>query len=133
LFETSKDLPPNGLGLTPSQTWMGKSRQFLLRKIANLLIFGEPNRLLYRLFDKHGITYSRESLFDLMIHKSDLLLQSGTPRFEYERSDLGKNIRFIGALLPYAREESNTVSCFDERLNQYSKIILVTQGTVEKD
>ncbi|MER3470211.1 MAG: hypothetical protein C4330_02480 [Chitinophagaceae bacterium] len=72
------------------------------------------------------------NLFDTLIQKSTLLLQSGTPSFEYYRGDLSKHIRFVGPLLPYPTVKKTT-PWFDERLNQYQKIILVTQGTVEKD
>lgn len=52
---------------------------------------------------------------------------------EYERSDLGKNIRFIGPLLPYSDKEKQREKWHDDRLNEYKKVMLVTQGTVEKD
>ena len=45
---------------------------------------------------------------------------------------MGKNIRFIGSLLPYAAEKKSS-RCTDIRLSQYEKVITVTQGTVEKD
>jgi len=61
-----------------------------------------------------------------------LIWQNGTPGFEYYRSDLGKNIRFIGSLLPY-QSKKQTTAWADERLNRYEKIVVVTQGTVEKN
>ncbi|HMI59515.1 MAG TPA: nucleotide disphospho-sugar-binding domain-containing protein, partial [Puia sp.] len=42
------------------------------------------------------------------------------------------NIRFVGALFPYASPRQGP-SWYDERLKKYKKIVLVTQGTVEKD
>jgi UDP:flavonoid glycosyltransferase YjiC (YdhE family) len=71
-------------------------------------------------------------VFDVGIKKASLLLQSGTPSFEYKRSDLGKNIRFIGPLLPYSGKKKH-VAWFDDRLMQFRKVVLLTQGTVEKD
>ena len=132
LSETSKDLPPPGMGMTPAGSFTGKVRQALLRKVARNIIFREPNRVMFQLFDRYKIPHNGESLFDMIIRKSDLLLQIGTPGFEYYRSDLGENIRFVGALLPYtgAKEQPRW---YDERLREYKKIILVTQGTVEKD
>ena len=101
LTETSRDLPPAGLGMTPSQSFIGRVRQSLLRGIARRVIFGEPHRVMYQLLDQYKIPHQRESLFDMIIRKSDLLLQIGTPGFEYYRSDLGENIRFVVALLPH--------------------------------
>jgi UDP:flavonoid glycosyltransferase YjiC (YdhE family) len=60
-----------------------------------------------------------------------LVLQSGTPGFEYYRSDLSKNIRFIGPLLPYS---SNSREKYVIKTDfRYDRVVLVTQGTVEKD
>lgn len=132
LSETSGDLPPSGLGLTPARTFGGKVWQAILRKFADRVIFREPNRVLYAVLDQHKIPHNRESLFDMIIRKSDLLLQIGTPGFEYYRSDLGENIRFVGALLPYTGGTARD-RWYDERLREYKKIVLVTQGTVEKD
>ncbi|MBS1661020.1 MAG: glycosyltransferase [Bacteroidetes bacterium] len=132
LSETSRDLPPPGLGLMPSSSLLGRTRQAVLRKIARHFIFGEPNRVLYELLDQYKIPHNRESLFDMVIRKSDVLLQIGTPGFEYYRSDLGENVRFVGPLLPYTggRKQSRW---FDERLREYKNVVLVTQGTVERD
>jgi len=132
LTETSRDLPPPGLGMTPARSFIGKMGQSLLRGIARRVIFGEPNRVMYQLLDQYKIPHQRESLFDMIIHKSDLLLQIGTPGFEYYRSDLGENIRFVGALLPHDGGKERP-RWFDERLREYKKVMLVTQGTVEKD
>jgi len=132
LSETSKDLPPSGLGMIPSASFAGKLKQSLLRSIANSFIFGGPNKVMFDMFKTYNVPHNNESLFDMMIKKSDLLLQSGTPGFEYRRSDLSNNIRFIGPLLPYTSNNIAT-SWFDERLNKFEKIVLVTQGTVEKD
>ena len=132
LSETSKDLPPGGLGMMPMTGLIGKVKQGLLRAFARHILFRQPNQVLYRVFDEYGIPHRRESLFDMIIRKSDLLLQSGTPGFEYRRSDMSHHIRFVGPLLPYASNAART-PWFDKRLNEYERVYVVTQGTVEKD
>jgi len=132
LAEKSRDLPPPGLGMMPSDTWYGKIRQAILRRISDTVIFREPNRVLYKVMDQYKIPHNHESLFDMMIRKSDVLLQIGTPGFEYYRSDLGENIRFVGPLLPHAGTKERP-RWFDDRLREYRKVVLVTQGTVERD
>lgn len=132
LPETSKDLPPSGLGLTPSYSAGGRLKQRLLRWATNRFIFNEPNRVMHSMLDKYNIRHEGKSLFDVNIIKSDVLLQSGTPGFEYYRSDLSANVRFAGAILPYTGEKQHN-GWFDRRINQYSRVVLVTQGTVEKD
>ncbi|MEI9945935.1 MAG: nucleotide disphospho-sugar-binding domain-containing protein [Chitinophagaceae bacterium] len=132
LAETSKNLPPPGLGMMPSYTLFGKIKQALLRKIFDKLVFRQPNKVLHDVFAKYKIPHNGEGVFDILAKKSNLLLQSGTPSFEYYRSDLSRNIRFIGPLLPYNSSERKT-QWFDQRLNEYPQVVLVTQGTVEKD
>lgn len=132
LTETSRDLPPAGLGLEPSYTFTGKLKQAVLRAFADRIIFKGPNKVLHKLLEKFGIPHAGESVFDTVIRHSNLLLQSGTPGFEYYRSDMSSNIRFVGPLLPYGSHK-DAATWFDERLNKYENVILVTQGTVEKD
>lgn len=132
LTETSKDLPPSGLGITPSYTFFGKIRQAILRKFAAAVLFKEPNRIMYDVLDKYGVSYNRVGVFDMLIQKSSLFLQSGTPGFEYYRSDLSSNIRFIGALLPFSSKRG-VQNWFDKRMTDYRKMVIVTQGTVERD
>jgi MGT family glycosyltransferase len=130
LTETSKDLAPAGLGLTPSKTFFGRRKQDILRFIVDKILFRGPTRMMAAVLTQHGIKMQGSNIFDMMARKSTLLLQSGTPGFEYHRNDLGSNIRFIGAVLPFS---SKRKSWTNPKLVQYSKIILVTQGTVEKD
>lgn len=132
LTETSRDLPPAGLGMTPSSSFIGKRKQDIMRFFADKVLFAHPTRVMTQLLAKYGISTGGSNLFDILIKKSTIVLQSGSPGFEYKRSDLSKHIHFIGPLLPYhAKKERKP--WFDERLNQYSRVILVTQGTVETD
>ncbi|GAA4325237.1 glycosyltransferase [Flaviaesturariibacter amylovorans] len=132
LTETSRDLPPAGLGLTPSASFLGRRRQDVMRFVADNFLFAKPNKVLRHLLARHGISAPGSNIFDIMTRKATLVFQSGTPGFEYRRSDMGRNIRFVGALLPH-RSESVRTPWFDERLNRFEKVVLVTQGTVEKD
>jgi UDP:flavonoid glycosyltransferase YjiC (YdhE family) len=132
LVESSKDLPPSGLGMTPSSQLPGRLRQNLLRWLADRVLFRKANAALHAMFDRHGIPHNRENVFDALVKKSTLFLQSGTPGFEYHRSDLSPHISFLGALLPYSAPKQQG-RWTDPRLTQYQKIILVTQGTVEKN
>ncbi|MES2851014.1 MAG: glycosyltransferase, partial [Bacteroidota bacterium] len=132
LTETSKDLAPAGLGVEPSYSFFGKIKMRLLRIVAKHIIFKQPDKELHQLLDNYHIPHNSESVFDILIKNSDLFLQSGSPSFEYKRSDMSRHIKFIGALLPHTTKKKNN-SWFDERLNQYKNVVLVTQGTVEKD
>jgi MGT family glycosyltransferase len=133
LIQTSKDLGPAGLGLEPSYHFFGKMKQEFLKKMADKVLFKKPNRLFFSIMDDLQVPHTETNAFDAMINGATFFLQSGTPGLEYRRSDLGKNIRFIGPVLPYADKNKNVNKWWDARLDQYKKIILVTQGTVEKD
>ena len=132
LTETSKDLPPAGLGMIPSYSFFGRIKQSFLRAITRQLIFGGPNRVMWQILDKYKIAHKHESIFDMLITNADSMLQSGTPGFEYKRRDLSHHIHFIGPLLPYSQAKKR-IPWFDARLTRYEKIVLVTQGTVERD
>ncbi len=131
LMQTSRDLPPGGMGLTPSASVTGKLREAFLRFTSNAFIFKNENRLYRQLLAKYGVQAGGGNVFDVLYRASDVVIQSGTPGFEYSRKDLGNNIHFVGSLLPFAAPAAS--AWFDERLTQYKKVILVTQGTVEKD
>jgi UDP:flavonoid glycosyltransferase YjiC (YdhE family) len=132
LIESSKDLPPYGLGLTPSKSAWGRAKQKALRWLADKVLFGKVNRLFQNILRQHAIVPTYTNVFDTMIRKSILLLQNGTPGFEYVRSDLGENIRFLGPLLPYREKTEEKPFVFSQPMAG-KKVIVVTQGTVEKD
>ena len=83
LPETSKDLPPAGLGLTPSKSLFGKTRQAFLRFIANKVLFAGPNKVMKDVLAGYGIDSNGANIFDVIIQKSTVVMQSGTPGFEY--------------------------------------------------
>lgn len=130
LTETSKDLPPTGLGLTPSYNFFGKQVQAAMRFLTDRFVFNESKKLVDKIYVEHGMRTSKGNIFDLVSKEADLFLQSGTPAFEYDRSDLRKNVHFIGPLLPY-RRESNQHYQLPAQYDKFKKKILVTQGTVE--
>ncbi|MES2647223.1 MAG: glycosyltransferase [Bacteroidota bacterium] len=131
LTESSVDLAPNGLGMTPLNTFAGRLKQRVLRYFTDAFIFRESKQLVDSLYRKYDMKALNENLFSLLCKEATLLLQSGTPGFEYYRSDLGKNIRFIGPLLP-AKKQVQPLS-FADKLKHFKHVVLVTQGTVEKD
>lgn len=132
LTEYSRDLPPTGLGMMPDYSWFGKVKQAGLRFFSDRVLFREPNRVMHQILSKYGIDHMNSNIFDIICKKATLLAQSGTPGFEYYRSDISKNVRFVGALLPF-RKSTKKEAWFDQRLNRYDHVIIATQGTVETD
>lgn len=132
LISSSKDLAPNGMGMEPSYTFSGKIKQALLRAFAGRLIFKQANKVMRQLLEEYHISCRSKNAFDIIVEKADVLLQSGAPGFEYKRSDMPRHVHFIGPLLPQPPDDFSN-QWFDERLNRFSRVVLVTQGTVEKD
>jgi MGT family glycosyltransferase len=133
LLETSRDLAPYGLGIPPSGSFLGRRKQDLLRFVADRILFPKPRRVMKKIMEEHGAPVPDGNFFDIAARSASLLLQSGTPGFEYPRSDLSDNVRFIGPLLPRVTASASPFRISEERRRKYRDVVLVTQGTVEKD
>ncbi len=132
LPETSRDLPPAGLGLTPSYSFFGKMNQGVMRFVADRILFSKPTNVMKDMLAEFGIGANGSNIFDIMVKNPTLVLQSGTPGFEYYRSDISSHVHFIGPLLPHTTIK-NGQKWYDPKLGRYEKVILLTQGTVETD
>jgi MGT family glycosyltransferase len=131
LAESSRDLAPAGLGLTPANSLFGRLSQSFLRLITDQVLFGKSHKLYRKILAAYGVDASANTI-DFLVRSSTYFLQSGTPGFEYKRSDFGKNIRFIGALLP-VRSQRKYAGDLEWKASSFQQVILVTQGTIEKD
>jgi MGT family glycosyltransferase len=129
LFLPSRDTFPDGFGVAPSTTTLGRLRN----RFANWVIFekilGDVNQHLYRLLDRLEVPLVRAPLMALPGLVSDLILQPTVPEFEYPRSDLPPHLHFIGALLPQGPTDWNEPSWWP-RLHGDRPVVLVTQGTI---
>jgi len=131
LIETSKDLAPAGLGMTPADDLLGRLKQDVLRFLTDKVLFGKSHERFRKILADYGIE-AQGNTMDYLVRSSTFFLQSGTPGFEYKRSDLGKNIRYIGALLPPKSLRKPAID-IEAKARQYKEVILVTQGTIEKN
>ncbi len=132
LAETSTDLAPYGMALAPAADAAGRAEHATLRAFAQNVLFKPSMDAFDATLKAHGMNLPPSPPFDLLIREADLYLQIGTPGFEYARTDLGANVRFVGALLPFSPAAEGK-PWLDERLRQFPHVVLVTQGTVEKD
>lgn len=131
LAEWSADLGPYGLALPPATTAAERAQYAQVRHGAVEMMLRQSVDAFGEILDRFAIAHARADLFALLIAQASRYLQIGIPSFEYPRPDLGAHIRYVGALHPHpppARQPWH-----DERLARYDKVILVTQGTVEKD
>jgi UDP:flavonoid glycosyltransferase YjiC (YdhE family) len=70
------------------------------------------------------------SLFDSMVKLPDLYLQPTTQAFEYPRSDLPDNVRFVGPMVPPPTGDFVPPPWWHD-LDAPRPVIVVTQGTVQ--
>lgn len=133
LAENSVDLGPYGMALPPATNEAEKAKYAELSQLMINVVLKKSIGAFDAILSKFNIPHKNSVLFDLLIREAPLYLQIGTPSFEYKRSDLGKNIRYIGALMAHSAKKQQATPWFDERLKKYKKVMLLTQGTVEKD
>ncbi|WP_114941253.1 glycosyltransferase [Mucilaginibacter endophyticus] len=130
LAENSIDTAPYGLGLLPPKNDPERTLyKRLYQEMPNKT--QEATEIFAELLQQEGIPYGGLTIENTLIKAADLYLQIGVPEFEYYRSDLGNNIKFIGSLLNIQSDKND--SWHDDRLKSYKKVALVTQGTVEGD
>ncbi len=128
--ETSKDVPPNFVGLKPAQTAIGKLIHQGMRAMMELMVMNDVKGLYNQILVSHGVAPVDGSLFDVSYRRPDVVFQSGVPGFAYPRREHNPKMQFVGALLPYKAAISTAFSQ-PEKLAAYKRVILISQGTVD--
>jgi len=68
--------------------------------------------------------------FDCMHTMPDLFLQFTAEAFEFPRSDMPANIRFIGPMLPHPTKDFEAPAWWPDLEKEKKPVVLVTQGTI---
>ena len=129
-LETSKDVPPNFVGLKPARTAIGKLIHQGMRALMELMVTNDVKKLYNRILASHGLAPIEGSLFDVSYRSPDVVFQSGVPGFAYPRRERNPKVQFVGALLPYQAAISTAFSQ-REKLDTYKRVVLISQGTVD--
>jgi MGT family glycosyltransferase len=125
----SRDTAPFGLGMLPGNNLITKSRNRLLNflfyhiLLRNVTLYANYIRRKLRLNPLNGLFFSG------MFKIPSLIMQISTPAFEYPRSDLPENIRFIGPIIPKTDPAFKPPDWWPD-LNCSKPVILVNQGTL---
>lgn len=131
LMGNSRDTPPNFFGLKPARTPIGKLRDRVVDAMVSRTM--KPGAATYNaMLTRHGVAplAHPHDFFDIPTEVSATYFQSGVPGFEYPRSDLPPNVRFVGPLLPHRRAIARDFAAA-ERLDAAESVIVVSQGTVD--
>ena len=127
---SSRDTAPFGLALRPSTTPLGRLRNRFLNWLVARVIFRDANNYNEKLRRELGLPPLGRGLFDFSV-QADLYLQASTPSFDYPRTDLPKNVHYIGATIPQPPADWQPPSWWGELHSR--KVILVTQGTINNE
>ncbi len=129
-LETSKDVPPNFVGLKPAKTALGRLVHQGMRAMMERMVMSESKDMYNGMLAAHGLAPIEGSLFDVSYRSPDVLFQSGVPGFAYPRRDPNPKVKFVGPLLPY-KAAITTAFSQPEKLDKYKPVILISQGTVD--
>ncbi|MBO0935875.1 glycosyltransferase [Fibrella sp. HMF5335] len=132
LAESDEWVGPSGMGMPPRAGFIGRQYQRFLRYMVQHVLFKPCNDLHNQLRAGQGLPPVSDFMFDYLVRSADLYLQSGVPGFEYPRRRISPTVRFVGPLLPFSSGKRRS---FDQagKVLSYTKVVLVTQGTVERD
>ncbi len=134
VMSSSKDLPPYGLGLTPGDSFAQRVKQRVLHFVAKNILFKESSVEYNKILARYQLPPENVVIFDIPVLRSDVFLQSGTPGFEYKRSDMPEKLIFVGPLHSYKKVQQKEFNyAWSDGLDKYKKIILISQGTFEPD
>jgi MGT family glycosyltransferase len=127
----SRDTAPFGLALMPSSTPLGRLRNRALAWFVDNVVFRKARNRYQEIRRELGMAPSGRSVFGFT-RDSDLYLQGSVPSFEYPRTDMPEQVRFIGAAIPDPPAGWTPPSWWKE-LDSTRPVVLVTQGTINND
>lgn len=129
----SNEVAPFGLGLLPDNTPFGTMRNRFLEKFASNVLFKDIIDYRNKVRAQFNLAPDMSGLFDGMIKGSVLYLQGTVSEFEYPRSNMPDNVRFIGPLLPTAPAHVQLPDWWNEMVNTDKPVVHVSQGTIATD
>jgi hypothetical protein len=131
LMLSSRDTAPTGMGLPPSVGIAGRLRNRVLNALSQKVILREADRASAAMLKSFGAPKLPVFLLGVGI-LADRLIVPTVPSFEYPRSDLPSNIRFVGAVHPQPARGYQFPAWWSE-LDGDRPVVHVTQGTVDND
>ena len=124
---SSRDTAPNGLGLPPDASPLGRLRNRALNWAVEHVIFRDVQRHWNHVRAAVGLP-ATGWLMDTM-HPVSLYMQPSVPGLEYPRSDLPAQVHFIG-MLPAEAPRTWSPPAWWSELDSSRPVVHVTQGTV---
>jgi MGT family glycosyltransferase len=129
LARSSVDTGFFGTAVPPPSSAAARARSAAITRYLQQNLYGEVQHHFNAVLAAQGSPALPEFLFDSLITLPDLYLQLTAERFEYPRSDMPDNVRFVGPLLPPPSVDFAPPPWWDE-LGTARPAVLVTQGTL---
>ncbi len=132
---SAPDIPLYGIGHQPATTFFGKRKQNFIKLMADKLIFDETRVAYNQLLRSLDLPEEENlTIFDVAPLQSDIFLQNGIPEIDYPRYNLPASIKYVGALQVQTNNKNQKIKKdWSTILDTSKKVILVSQGTVEKN
>jgi MGT family glycosyltransferase len=124
---SSPETAPNGLGMAPSSSSLGRLRNRSLQWMIETVVFRDVQQHWNATRSRLGLPKTGW-LFDTLL-TAPLVMQASIPGFEYPRSNLPPQVHFIGRL-PAEAPRNWTPSAWWHELDGAKPIVHVTQGTI---
>ena len=131
LMLSSRDTAPNGMGLPPGVGRLGRLRNRALNVFSYNVVLREAHRTTNTMLASLGARRLPVFLLDVGVLAERFIVPT-VPSFEYPRSDLARNVRFVGAVHPQPSCCYVPPSWWTE-LDADRPVVHVTQGTVDND
>ncbi len=126
---SSRDTAPTGMGLPPGTGTVGQLRNRALNLLSQKVILREAHRTTNAMLAALGVRELPVFLLDVGV-LADRFVVPTVPDFEYPRSDLAANVRFVGAVHPPSSRCYVPPHWWAD-LDGDRPVVHVTQGTVD--
>ncbi|WP_233716290.1 nucleotide disphospho-sugar-binding domain-containing protein [Mycolicibacterium vinylchloridicum] len=129
LMIASRDTGPAGLGMLPAAGPLGRVRNRTLTGLSHKVLLGPSHRAANRMLDAMNAPRLPVFILDAGL-LADRYIVPTVPAFDYPRSDLPAQVRYVGAVHPLPSRRFRRPSWWHE-LNGDRPVVHVTQGTVD--
>jgi MGT family glycosyltransferase len=129
LMLSSRDTAPFGLGMAPSSTTLGRLRNRTLTTLTQKVLLRECQVATDRLLDRLNSRPLPAFILDSGV-LADRYIAPTVPEFDYPRSDLPHNVRYVGAVHPSPTRRFRRPPWWAE-LDGDRPVVHVTQGTID--
>ncbi len=126
---SSRDTAPSGLGLPPSTSPLGRLRNRTLNLLSRKVLLRQSQKAANYQLDRLNSRELPMFLLDSGV-LADRFIAPTVPEFDYPRTDLPANVRYVGAVHPTPTQKYLAPAWWRE-LDGDRPVVHVTQGTVD--